>query len=387
MWPLLLLFMLWSLHAQAATSEQILRTAWTDDIYLSHSDLQASNSANPFRTVEAYVAREGLVEKQETEIGLKFNFKSWPEWRFGQDKTLQQQLLREASLGWALRERYAALLSYSFNEEKIELLKETLSLSEAQVKAQALSLKAGKVTPKSFLSAKIEMTKLRRTQNALHQERTRLQRQFREWLPEWSASNFDTGDRVTVQDIASYIGEQPNSGPSLTNKLATKELQDLEEEMQVVRGRERQWFKAFEVAQARNKGEENYEVQLTFQLPIFSSDDIAKQKQNEIILKTALKQKELRELNYRLESLKLQILSSIEMYKLASEGAEISIKSSGTDPLANIERKISANQERLELLSQQQEITALYLDYLLESEVLVKAPEKNYLEHRKRSIP
>ncbi|MNY78592.1 hypothetical protein D3C86_2189030 [compost metagenome] len=51
----------------------------------------------------------------------------------------------------------------------------------------------------------------------------------------------------------------------------------------------------------------------------------------------------------------------------------------GADPLVNLEAKLTSLEDQVDLLNQQQEVTLLYLDYLLESESFAKEPEKNFL--------
>jgi hypothetical protein len=58
----------------------------------------------------------------------------------------------------------------------------------------------------------------------------------------------------------------------------------------------------------------------------------------------------------------------------------------GADPLVNLEAKLMDQEEQLELLNQRQEVTLLYLDYLLESEILLKDPQKHYLVASQKAL-
>jgi hypothetical protein len=62
-------------------------------------------------------------------------------------------------------------------------------------------------------------------------------------------------------------------------------------------------------------------------------------------------------------------------------------KAGSADPLVNIQTKLASQQEQLDLLNQRQSITTMYLDYLLENEILIKEPERNHLSKNKVEIP
>ncbi|WP_374075346.1 hypothetical protein [Bdellovibrio bacteriovorus] len=367
----------------AYTSEQVLKTAWSDKTYLSYDKIQSTGSRNPLRNVEGVLSQE-QNGTAEVEVGLKFQFKSWPEWTGKRGQGNEQKLLKETSLGWALRSRYNTLLLVELNSQKLKCVEEALHLSELYIQAQSLSLRAGRGTSKSFLSAKSDLYKLQRTQNALRQEKEILEKRVKTWAPEIKDRGLVGLELVQVDDISQLLqGHYPN-GDSLSRKIANEEIEQMGQELEIVKGREKQWFKAVEVSQTRKDDETRYKVELTVQIPGLGSDDLAKQKQNELILKRALKQRDLEESGDQLQSLKVQILNLVDIYRKTKKMEKISV---GTlDSLANIERKITQQQEQLDLLNQQQEITSLYLDYLLESEILLKAPDKNYLDKRQGEI-
>lgn len=367
----------------AYTSEQVLKTAWSDRTYLSYDEIQSTGSRNPLRNVEGVLSQE-QNGTAEVEVGLKFQFKSWPEWTGKKSLGSEQKLLKETSLGWALRSRYNALLLVELNSQKLKCVEEALRLSDLYIQAQSLSLRAGRGTSKAFLAAKSDLYKLQRTRNALHQEKEILEKRVSSWVPEVKDRNLVGLELVQVDDISQILqGHYPN-GDSLSKKIVHEEIEQMGQELEIVKGREKQWFKAFEISQARKDDETRYKLELTVQIPGIGSDDLAKQKQNELILKRALKQRDLEESGDQLQSLKMQILNLVDIYRKAKKMEKISV---GTlDSLANIERKITQQQEQLDLLNQQQEITSLYLDYLLESEILLKAPDKNYLDKRQGEI-
>lgn len=369
--------------ANAISQEQILKTAWTDKTYLSYDEIQSTGSRNPLRAVEAIISQEKNTY-EDNEVGLKFNFKSWPEWKMGTTKSAEQSLLKQSTLGWALKNRYYALLFYELNRQKSAITKEIIRLLEQYLQAQGLALRSGRVTTKSFLSTKADLYKFTRIKSALDQEISLLEGRMKQWLPEWKAESLQPMNLIAVQEIAHLLTTQAAGAESLTKKITQHEISQMEQELEVIKGRENQWIKGFEITRINRKDEDRYKVELTLQLPLFGSDDLGKQKQNDLILKKALKQRSLDEAADQLQILKVQILNLIEQYKSAQKIGNIKIHT--LDPLVNTERQIIEQQEKLDMINQQREITTLYLDYLLESEILTKNPEKNYLDRDLKAI-
>ncbi|WP_373998211.1 hypothetical protein [Bdellovibrio bacteriovorus] len=375
---------LFATSALAITPEQVLKTAWNDKTYLSFEEVQATDSKNPLRSVDGFVSTEDDDGDTKSKIGLKFQFKSWPEWKTGRPKGTEQKLLRNTSLGWALKNRYNTLLLYELNRQKSEKLKDVIKLAERNVQAQTLSLRAGRVTSKSFVSARSELVKLKRTLALLQQEKQMLETKIQVWVPSWKEGELDNLNLISIDDVEQSLKETVVKGDSLTKKIANEEIEQISQELTIVKGREKQWFKGLDVSQNRKNDDISYEVEVTVQLPFLFSDDLAKQKQNELILKRALKQRDIEETGNRLETLRVQVLNLIEIYKDTQKLSKI--QASSLDPLANIERKIVEQQEELDLLNQQQEILSLYLEYLLESEILNNSPEKNYLDKSLKAL-
>lgn len=368
----------WILASSAAfaiTPEQVLKTAWTDQTYLVHEEIKSTDSKNPFRSVEAFASTEDK-NKPDTEVGLKFQLKSWPEWRSGRSRSAQQRLQKESALSWALRDRYGLLANYQINDQKLKLIHEAKVTSEAYSKAQALSLKAGRATQKSFLNAQGTEYKLKRLERTLEVEQEILRDRLKRWIPEDKNETLESFVLVSVDDIFATIKESAPEG-SLTAKLAGEELTNIGQELEIVRGRDNQWVKSFEVSHVKKPDESHYQFEVTLQLPPLASDDMLREKQNELILKKALKQREIENTSDRIKIMRLQILNLVEVYQAEKKKRGGFVK--GADPIVNLEGKLNSLEEQLDLLNQQQEVTLLYLDYLLETETLSKEPEKNFL--------
>ncbi|WP_413568717.1 hypothetical protein ACLWBD_14560 [Bdellovibrio sp. HCB117] len=370
--------------ALAITPEQVLKTAWNDKTYLSFEEVQATDSKNPLRSVDGFVSTEDDDGDTKSKIGLKFQFKSWPEWKTGRPKGTEQKLLRNSSLGWALKNRYNTLLLYELNRQKADKLTDVIRLAERNVQAQTLSLRAGRATSKAFVSARSELIKLKRALALLQQEKQMLETKIQVWVPSWKEGALENLNLIGVEDVERSLKDTVVKGDSLTKKIANEEIEQISQELTIVKGREKQWFKGLDVSQNRKNDDISYELEVTVQLPFLFSDDLAKQKQNELILKRALKQRDIEETGNRLETLRVQVLNLIEIYKDTQKLSKI--QAGSLDPLANIERKIAEQQEELDLLNQQQEIYSLYLEYLLEAEVLNNSPEKNYLDKSLKAL-
>ena len=87
-----------------------------------------------------------------------------------------------------------------------------------------------------------------------------------------------------------------------------------------------------------------------------------------------------------LQILRFQILNALDIYKNSKAGRIVVAKSRSLDPLENIQTRLSGYKEQLDLLSQQQSILNLYLDYLVESETLSKESGVNHLSRAKKAI-
>ena len=248
--------------------------------------------------------------------------------------------------------------------------------SESFRKAQALSLKAGRSTQKNFLNAQSEEYKLKRMESTIVLEQEILKDKMRRWLGPEQDKALENYELVSVDEIFKVVKDTAPEG-SLTAKLASEELTNIGQELEIVRGRDRQWFKSFEVAHVKKTDENFYEFGVTIQLPILGSDDMLREKQNELILKKSLKQREIENTGDRLKIMRLQILNLVEIYQIEKKKRGVFVK--GADPLVNLEAKLTSLEDQIDLLNQQQEVTLLYLDYLLENESLAKEPEKNFL--------
>lgn len=371
--------------SHAMTPEQVLKTAWTDKTYLVHDSIQDTDSKNPFRSVEAFYSNEhdGATE---VEIGLKFNLKSFSEWKSGRSRAEQSEVLKESALAWALRDRYSVILSSDLSERKLKVLNSTIETSEKNMKATGLSVQAAKATSKDYLDAKEDLLRLQRTKALLLEEKEILAKKLRRWAPE-QEPKIDAQDTLSPEEVAKALETKGAPAESLTGKLAQEEIQQLDQELQIVKGRENQWFKSFDVSQAEKKREKFVEVGVTLLLPPLGSDDLSKQRQNELILKKALKQRDYENTSDRLQILRFQILNAIEIYRSAQASLKITAKARPADPLASLQTKLTSQKEEIDLLTQQQGILTLYLDYLVESEVLSKEPQINHLSQSKKVIP
>lgn len=377
-------FFLYLNSALALTPEQVLKTAWTDKTYLAHDGIQDTDSKNPFRSVDAFYSYERNGDA-ESEVGLKFNLKSYPEWNSGRSRSESNQTLKESTLAWALRDRYAVLVGYELGAQKLKSVDRFIETAEKHLQAQTLALRAMKTSAKNFLESKEELLGLKRTKSLLLEEREILKKKLERWSLTAEASELESFDLLEVEDIV--LGLQgPGLSQTLTGRLAKEEIQQMDQELQIVRGREKQWVKSFDLSQTTKKEEHLFEFGVSIQLPPLGSDDWIKQRQNELILKMALKQRDLENMSDRLRILRFQIQNAIDLYKLSRANQVITNRSKSLDPLMSFQAKIASHKEQLEVLNQRQSILTLYLEYLLESETLSKAPETNHLSRTRKPI-
>lgn len=382
---MLLSFLLAFSAAHATTPEQVLKTAWSDKTYTVHDSIQDTDSKNPFRDIEAFYSNEN-DEPLKQEYGLKFHLKSFAEWKTGRSHADQAQVLKESSLAWALRDRYSVILSYELSEQKLKLLETFVDTAEKNLKAMSLSMQAAKASSKNYIEAKDDLMRLQRSKSLLLEEREILKKRLQRWLPESPDPVVDRLDLVSVEDVATGLQSKGTPAQSLTGKLAQEEIAQLDQELKIVKGREDQWFKTIELSQVEKNKDKFVEFGVTLLLPPLGSDDLSKQRQNELILKMALKQRDLENVSDKLQILRFQILNAIELYRSAQANQTLTAKMRVADPMVNLQNKLTSQKEQLDLLNQQQGILTLYLDYLVESETLSKEPGKNYLSKAQKAI-
>ncbi|WP_413294551.1 hypothetical protein ACLSU7_05470 [Bdellovibrio sp. HCB185ZH] len=368
------------ISAFAMTPEQVLKTAWSDSAYTSQEEMRSTNTTNPLRNVEAFANTETEDKKNnEYEVGLKLQFRSWPEWKIGEAPDASRTVLKDASLAWALHERYLNLISYEISRQKMAILTSSLKLSDGYLKAQSLSLRAGRASTKSFLGAQGDIYKLKRLENVITQENKAAAKKIKNWVPSWSEDSLEGFDLLNVQEVADSVASTPLPQASLSARISQTEFKNYSRELEILRGREDQWIKGLDVSQSHKGDDIGYKVELTIQLPGLWADDLSRQKQNELILKKALKQKEVDDSKDSLLSLKNQILNLVGLYKMTSAGLKEISKVKERDTLSSLENRLLQEQGEMDLLSQQQEILTLFVEYLLQSERLATEPTKNHL--------
>ncbi|MBO9665360.1 MAG: hypothetical protein J7501_00915, partial [Bdellovibrio sp.] len=252
----------------ALTSDQVIKSAWSDRSYMIQDELQATSSKNPLRHVEAFASNENAKNgKSETEYGLKFQFKSWPEWRGHRSRYDEQKLLRESTLSWALRDRYAALTTFDLSEKMIKALADAEVVANRNVQAQGVALKAGKITSRAYLKAQVEQVKVKRALTAAKEEAELCRKKIKIWIPDWQGDAPTDLKSWNVDEIQSFLQMSVTGEKSLSRRIATEELNLLSDELMILRGRESQWLKSIDVSQTQKKDETSFEVGLTLLLP------------------------------------------------------------------------------------------------------------------------
>lgn len=362
--------------------EQVLKTAWTDKTYSSQQELRPVNTRNPLRNVEAFTALETEDGKQEYELGLKFQLRSWAEWRWKGTAESSGSVLKEIALSGALYERYLSLITYEISRRKLEALAKSMALAESYLKAQGLSVKAGRSTAKDLMAAQTDLMKLKRQEALVVEEHSRSKAKLSQWVPEGEPEMVDL---VTLSEIEESLKEASGSAPSLSGRMVKVELFDINRELEILKARENQWVKEIEVAQGRKESESSYKFKLGFQLPGLGADDLSRQKQNELVLKRALKQKEIDDVGQRQILLKGKIQTLIRLYRLSEKGAPRELRRRA-DVLQSLEERMMQDQHTVDLLTQQQEILTLYVEYLLESERLLVEPARNYITKGQKMV-
>lgn len=371
-------FLALGLQAMAVTPEQVLATAWLDKSYVSQETLRSVDSGNPLRNVEGFTSVEKEDNKEQRELGLKLQFRSWAEWKLARGSGFPSRILKEAALAWALHERYVILASLAMADQKREVLQRSMMLAERFLKVQALSLKAGRSSSKSVLAAQKDLYGLKRLEAELNEERALAEEKIRQWVAAAEGVRLEGFDLISVVEISRALEDSGSLSTSLSRRLSEVEYEDISRELEILRARENQWVKGLDLSQSRKGDEIGYKVELSIQLPGLGADDLSRQKQNELILKRALKQKELDASKGQFLSLRRKLQNLLGLY-VSSQKNRFKEGRGGADTLLEIEEKLLRDQYEMELLIQQQEILTLYLQYLFESGKLVSEPTKNHL--------
>lgn len=366
-----------ALSCHAITSNDVLKTAWSDDFYISQINRISPSTANPFRNVELTASQETDSDR-ETEIGLKFQFKSYPEWSLRNSSKDAEKVVENFSLSWALHTRYLALMKHKLLSEKLKCAQALHEHLKRWTEAQGVSLKAGRASGKTFTKARLDTLKNERLLRQLEYEILQNKKLIQQWH-----KNFKDEDRLTsvflpIKSIEEIVHEiDPEKLETLTFKLGHQEIDQLQKEIEVVQGKEDQWFKSVGVSKKNKKDEDVYEVQVSIQLPFLFSDESAIQKKNELVFKRAQKKRDLEE-KEGLSVLRTRLLNTLTDFDvITSENNKVG--RSATDPLEKLEEKIAQGSQCIDAVDLQMDLYTQYIQFLLESEILAKQPQRNFL--------
>lgn len=376
-WGVGLWIWLLALSSHAFTTNDVLKTAWTDDFYVSQTNRISPSTANPFRNVELTASQETDSDK-ETEVGLKFQFKSYPEWKLRNTSKDAERVVESFSLSWALHTRYLAVMKHKLLSEKMKCAQTSQDYLKRWTEAQGVSLRAGRASGKAFTKARLDTLKNERLLRQLEYEILQNTKLIQHWDQKFKDEDRITSSFLSVKSIEAIIHEiTPEKLDTLTFKLGHQEIDQLQKEIEVVQGKENQWFKSIGVSKKNKKDEDVYEVQVSIQLPFLFSDESAIQKKNELVFKRAQKKRDLEE-KETLSILRTRLLNTLTDFEIIT-AEKNQVGRSATDPLEKLEEKIAQGAQCIEAVDLQMDLYTQYIQFLLESELLAKQPQRNFL--------
>lgn len=376
-WGVGLWFWLLALPCYSATTNDILRTAWSDDFYVSQINRISPSTANPFRNVELTASQETDADR-ETEVGLKFQIKSYPEWKLRNTSKDAERAVEDFSLSWALQTRYLAIMKHKVLSEKMKCAQIGHEHLKRWTEAQGVSLKAGRASGKTFTKARLDMIKNERLIRQLEYEILQNTKLIQQWDRKFKDKDYFTSPFHSTKVIERIVQEvAPDKNETLSYKLGHQEIDQLQKEIEVVQGKEDQWFKSIGVSKKNKKDEDVYEVQVSIQLPFLFSDESAIQKKNELVFKRAQKKRDLEE-REGLTVLRTKLLNTLTDFE-AITSEDNRIGRSAIDPLEKLEEKIAQGGQCIDAADLQLDFYTQYIQFLLESEVLAKQPQRNFL--------
>lgn len=361
----------------AVTTNDVLKTAWADEFYVSQTNRISPSTANPFRNVELTASQETDANK-ETEVGLKFQFKSYPEWKLRNTSKDAERVVESFSLSWALHTRYIAIMKHKLLSEKMKCAQAAHNSLKRWTEAQGVSLKAGRASGKTFTKARLDTLKNERLVRQLEYEILQNTKLIQHWEQKFKEEDRFVAPFLSAKAIEAVVHEIPLERiETLSLRLGHQEIDQLQKEIEVVQGKEDQWFKSIGVSKKNKKDEDVYEVQVSIQLPFLFSDESAIQKKNELVFKRAQKKRDLEE-REGLSVLRTKLLNTLTDFEIIDSERNLK-RTSATDPLEKLEEKISQASQCIESVDLQIDLYTQYIQFLLESELLAKQPQRNFL--------
>lgn len=376
-WGVSLWVWLLALSCHAMTTNEVLKTAWSDDFYVSQTNRISPSTANPFRNVELTASQETDSDK-ETEVGLKFQFKSYPEWKLRNTSKDAERIVESFSLSWALHTRYLAIMKHKLLSEKMKCAQTSQDYLKRWTEAQGVSLRAGRASGKAFTKARLDSIKNERLVRQLEYEILQNTKLIQHWDQKFKDQDRFVSAFLSPKSLEAIIHEvTPEKLDTLTSKLGHQEIDQLQKEIEVVQGKEDQWFKSIGVSKKNKKDEDVYEVQVSIQLPFLFSDESAIQKKNELVFKRAQKKRDLEE-KEGLSVLRTRLLNTLTDFEIITSEKN-QFGRSATDPLEKLEEKIVQGAQCIDAADLQMDLYTQYIQFLLESELLAKQPQRNFL--------
>lgn len=400
----LVFLLLTSASASAATSEEILKTAWNEPGLVSYSEavglLSQAQPANPFSEMQ-FTYELGDVEENSREYGLRVYPKGMTESKayksFLAALEADERNLKQQALAQVLVKRYGLLARLAYLKSKSQSSKDLSALVERVGQAMAYNARTDRSQLKSHIKAKNDLEKVYLKLAEIDRDLLIVEQELKSLSVE-KIQNIDLSDLVTPEEIRERIGAYDPKKPSVTSEIYRLDYQRSLAAIRYDQAQENKWLSYFEVSIKDDvkKNEKFLGLQVALKLPFLSSPDLGgidkqarfAREKAESSSKAASGDDLLFASMAELKSL-LTLHQNLKKKQLESDPTALKRASNliaKQDPMLAVDLQRSWYETNENIADIELQIRTLYVQFLFETSALADDPKTNHFSISKKRI-
>ncbi len=399
-----MLFLSGPLLCAAASSDDVLRSAWKDARLAAHNEAVQisvqSQSINPIEKAELKFDR-GELNKNDVKYGLRVYPRGYTEHkttrRYQEAIEKNEKSAQGEALSKLLASRYDLLSRIVLLKEKKKISDELTNVSRKASKALSYAAQKDRAELKSYLKTKADLEKVDVKIADVERDYKNLQTELKE-LSFGNVENFETSDVNEMDDIRKHLETSlsKQDSPTLSTKVAEFDLQKLRAGMDYERAKDDKWFDHIEVSMKDDQKEKVYGVEVSFNLPFAGAPDLSRiDKESRELREKAKVLETLQTSGREYKNALAELTTLLDLHKsLKASQAKMNISQmkkasaaiSSQDPLLSLELQKSWYESREHILDVEFRIRSLYILFLHESSTLADAPDVNYFSKSLKRI-
>lgn len=395
-------------HLQAATPEDILRSAWKDpriELHAKATRLAEDSFSYNFLEKSDFKFDRGELNQNDIKFGLRFYPKGFTEYKttlhFQKALEKNEKAAQAAALSTLLAARYHILARVALLKEKKDIATELFKTNRKANRMLSYGAQKDRAELKAYLKNKSDLDKLDIKISDIDRDYKNLQSELAD-LSVGSIESFNLNDFSSMDDLRQLLEKAVDAKPNttLSAQLAELDLDKSHAGMAYERAKDEKWFDYLEVSVKEDKINEKFDrvygLEMSFNLPFLSAPNLsrvdkeAREIHDKVKLISTLESSErffkngLIELKTLLDVHKslreTQARMNLDQMRKASRAI------APQDPNLAIELQRGWYEGREQILDLEFRIRSLFILYLHESSTIAKEPEVNYLSKSMKRI-